>query len=290
MGGRRSARSAARRPRPPRRRRGAGWRRRFPRCTAPRRADRSTGRRRARRTRPSARRRSRSPRSRAGARAPARVGSSATPAPAPRGGRRSGPAPRPSPRPGRCCGWRRPPGRTVLGACLRGDRAPLEAVALEGCGVDLHAQPRGVGKAEQVAAQLAFDRGDRVGEQELGREAVGEGSQGAAGRGSPGSRGRRRRSRPGRRGRSTGRPEAVPRSSGPAPCHPPWRASRSPAGRRPARSRARHRPGPRRSRRRRSGPRSGFGRRQSLEVRGGLLGELDPLSLHRGQPQHRLLR
>ena len=52
--------------------------------------------------------------------------------------------------------------------------AGLEAVVGEGRLVDLDAEAGPVGQVELVAAQLALDGGDRLGEEPLGRQAVRE--------------------------------------------------------------------------------------------------------------------
>ena len=102
-------------------------------------------------------------RERGGARARAR---------APRGARRSAPAPRPSPRRAPCCGWwDRRPRPNATPSARRRTRAAARASARSSISTP---RPGPSGRCSSPVAQLALAGGDRVREQELGREAVGE--------------------------------------------------------------------------------------------------------------------
>src|SRR5439155_24027415 len=74
----------------------------------------------------------------------------------------------PGPRREPCCDWSGPPE-------ANGTRAlPSNAAPLQRALVDLDAQPRSAGQVQEIAAKLALRRGDRVGEQELGGEPMGQ--------------------------------------------------------------------------------------------------------------------
>ena len=100
------------------------------------------------------------------------------------------------------------------------------------------ARRRGRGRpaGQQVpVAELAGRAGDRLREEQLGREPVREAVGRALEAAAPAQRARRRRSRPGRRARSRGRSAAARRSRSPRRSRRPWTASPSP-GRRPGRA------------------------------------------------------